>query len=255
MKWTTTKAIILFSIVGFFLVCFMFFSLNDEPITFERHEDMTEIESSWDLNKLATVFYSPGELHSVHNQVIIQCQHCHKPLNQVSNERCSGCHTENDFIENTKNIVLKDAHLEITANLQSCFDCHTEHQGFGGSISGVFNYDGHRTLIEENYREECSRCHLSEAKTKHVNMINETCSDCHKLEEPFQWSATTFNHLKVEKLKIDINIRNFTRLPFPDKGQCSDCHESGFHIEKEKKVDGVITNVEGNFDCTICHGF
>ncbi len=254
MKWNGPIALVVYLVVAIILTAIMYSSYLKTTEAFDRSQELPEGNPvSW-VDKTALFLYSPGEIHASHFKSEINCQHCHTPAKTVKSTLCLSCHSEQDFKQNTESEVIADTHLTLKEQ-QSCFNCHSEHKGLVGEISVELKYEGHKTMIDEKIREDCFSCHQSEGKLAHLNMISESCIDCHKLEEPFHWDNVTFKHTDVEELEIDPSIKSFTKLPVPDKGQCIDCHEENFHINNLKDERDVLPSVEGTFDCRVCHSF
>lgn len=253
-EWNALKTLTVSGIFGMLLVILMLVSEGTNQKEYLRDAKLVDgSEADW-RDKTASVLYSPGELHAAHFKSEINCQHCHTPGKKVDSEYCISCHSGEDFRINSKKEVLRDTHLTVTEEM-SCFACHSEHRGLGGKISPVLDFKGHKTLIDKEIREDCQPCHASDQKQSHPNMNNDTCVDCHKLEEPFAFKTQTFRHTDVKELKIDENSIDFIKLPFPDQGQCEDCHEPQFHVGEKGINLAYPSSVSGEFDCLSCHTF
>lgn len=253
-EWGTLQTLLVAFILGTLLTVVMFVAdgVNQNELTRDKKLDDGS-QGSW-RDKVASVLYSPGQLHAAHFKSEINCQNCHSPAQKVKSDYCISCHSKADFTKNTKDGVLRDSHFTFIKEL-SCFTCHTEHKGLGGRISQELDLAGHQTRLGKALEQDCKQCHTSEYKIAHPDMINKTCEDCHKLEEPFSFKSHTFRHIDVKKLQIDPKSTAFVKLPYPDKDQCEGCHLPKFHVG-EKGIDPINpASVEGGFDCLSCHNF
>lgn len=253
-EWDAFKTLLVSAVIGVGLVILMFGIDNTEQKEYLRDETLNDgNESDWH-DKLASVLYSPGELHSAHFKSEINCQHCHIPGERVSSDYCITCHSKKDFKNNTTSEILTDTHLFIMDEM-TCFNCHSEHRGLGGNISISLDLEGHKTHLIKSVREECVECHQSDQKQAHPNMKNNQCIDCHKLEQPFSFHTNNFVHTDVEELKINKNSLDFIKLPFPSNGECEDCHKPNFHVGEKGFDRSSPPQIEGEFDCLSCHNF
>lgn len=65
---------------------------------------------------------SPGELSKAHSFLSHNCNACHTPVKGVEAVNCIACHANNESL-------LKRQPTSFHANIGSCVECHTEHQG------------------------------------------------------------------------------------------------------------------------------
>lgn len=251
-EWNALKTLALSSIFGAFLMVLMFISGGMNTKEYLRDAKLADgSEADW-RDKAAAVLYSPGELHVAHFKSEINCQHCHSPAKKVDDEYCISCHPADDFKTNTNKEVLRDAHITIIKEM-SCFACHTEHQGLGGRISVTLDLNGHRTKLKHELQEDCKQCHISDYERAHPNMINEKCVVCHKLEKTFSFKTHTFRHTDVKGLQINVYSTDFVKLPYPEQGQCEECHKIKFHVGEMGRNRQLPSSVDGAFDCLSCH--
>lgn len=253
-EWSALKTLLISAFVGIGLIFIMYGLDTENQREYLRDKELTDgAEADWH-DQLASILYSPGELHTAHFKSEINCQHCHSPGKKVASDYCISCHSKKDFQKNTESKVLQDTHIFIKEEI-TCFACHSEHQGLGGDISVSLDLNGHETYLKKQIREDCVKCHVSDQKRAHPNMSNETCIDCHKLENPFSFKTQSFQHTDVNELKIDENSTEFIKLPFPAEGNCDECHKPGFHVGERGFEKATPPPVEGEFDCLSCHNF
>lgn len=253
-EWGALKTLAVAYIFGTMLVILMFLTDGSGQKEYARNIELSDGSKADWRDKTASLLYSPGALHAAHFKSEINCQNCHIPGKKVDSQYCTSCHSKEDFKTNTKNEVLRDSHITVMKEM-SCFSCHTEHKGLGGNISVVLNLQGHKTKIKQDVQKECKQCHVSDYKRAHPNMSKEACVDCHKLENPFLFTVSTFRHTDVKKLGIDPNSSDFIKLPYPDQGQCEECHKPKFHVGEKGINQSVPSAVDGEFDCLSCHNF
>jgi|GEM_PF-2723329 len=255
-EWGALHTFAVAFLVGIVLVTVMIVSDNLHPkADHTRSAQLTDGSAGGWSDKVASFLYSPGELHAAHFKSEINCQNCHTPGQPVQSEYCVSCHSKADFTANSPQEVVKDAHLVFIDGV-TCFTCHTEHRGLAGNISVPLDLAGHKLKLDDKLQKDCQQCHISDYKQAHRDMVNKTCEDCHKLSEPFSFKAHTFRHTDIQKLHIDPASKAFVKLPYPEHGECEQCHEPQFHVGEK----GVSTTTPGSidadgFDCLSCHNF
>jgi hypothetical protein len=109
--------------------------------------------------------FSPGELSRAHRALegLANCTRCHVAGEQLSPDRCLGCHTE----LRARIAAARGFHGRIPAGERACERCHHEHQGRDFPLvdwgrAGKKGFDHARAGFElrgRHRRVECARCH------------------------------------------------------------------------------------------------
>jgi hypothetical protein len=212
--------------------------------------------------------FSPGDLSRAHASLsgMQNCTSCHEVGNEISGQKCLGCHTEIAELRN------RPTSFHASFKAKQCIDCHKEHLGkdaktvqfekvsFDHMLTGFMLTGKHSTILCEQCHSEkyitvtsvkdklkkfphdtylglsgaCFTCH----KDPHNGKFKNDCSSCHTTST---WTAIQgFDHSK-------------TKFPLTGKHlpvSCAKCHPS----INEKQVKTSITFGTKEFsDCTPCH--
>ncbi|HAT7823894.1 TPA: hypothetical protein JAZ56_03255 [Legionella pneumophila] len=212
---------------------------------------------------------SPGELSKAHSFLSHNCNACHTPVKGVEAVNCIACHANNESL-------LKRQPTSFHANIGSCVECHTEHQGSKTRITHMdhnalvslglqqiqffSNSDDEeeRLIIEQvtlfleqneskkptllanphlSTQELTLRCaSCHQNKDKHFKLFGDDCSACH---ETAHWSIPEFRH------------------PSPRSMDCAQCHQAPpshymghFHMISKVVAGKPHARVD---QCFLCH--
>jgi hypothetical protein len=207
---------------------------------------------------------SPGRLSAAHAFVENNCVACHTPVKGVEAGNCVVCHVNNEDL-------LARQPSAFHAHVQSCSQCHIEHQGpnrrptkmdhlalarFGLRELGADQADGEKrqtrdqlvTWIRQHDASEsaraahpeitatemtldCASCHSN--KDPHFKLLGQNCAECHGTTK---WTITSFVH------------------PSPRSTSCAQCHQAPpshymMHFEMVDKMVAGKANTPGNPCC------
>ncbi|MGC1480430.1 MAG: cytochrome c3 family protein, partial [Chthoniobacterales bacterium] len=211
---------------------------------------------------------NPGGLSEAHAFLGDDCMACHTPGKGVAAVKCITCHA-NDIA------MLQRQPTAFHANVQSCRECHAEHQGLNSRPVGM----NHDSLVSIGLRElekakpdssehvradelkEWIRVHREsasagialnpgisareatlncatchETKDPHFGLFGMDCAACHAAES---WSIAAFQH------------------PSPSSTSCAQCHQAppshymGHFNMISRKVAGQPKAVVSQ--CYLCH--
>lgn len=207
---------------------------------------------------------SPGRLSAPHAFLESNCAACHTPVKGVEAPSCVACHAGNEDL-------LARQPSAFHANIQSCSQCHLEHQGvnrrpvlmdhtalanIGLHELGADKTDGERrqtrdrlvTWIREHDAStsaraahpeitaaemtlDCASCHSN--KDPHFKLLGQNCAECHGTKK---WTVASFIH------------------PSPRSTSCAECHQAPpshymMHFEMVDKKIAAQGNAEGNECC------
>jgi len=210
---------------------------------------------------------SPGELSSVHVSLKENCAACHTPGTGVEAVNCVVCHAN-------KEALLQRQPTAFHAHIQSCGQCHLEHQGanrrptkmdhlalarFGlrelnkdtpdserrqvrGQLLGWIKQHGaregpeigHPLITPEEMILDCASCHSNQ--DKHFKLFGQDCAQCHATA---QWTIPEFQH------------------PAPRSTDCAQCHQAppSHYMEHFTMVSMKVAkkfNAQVN-QCYLCH--
>ncbi len=207
---------------------------------------------------------SPGRLSTSHEFLENKCAACHTPVRGVEAVNCAACHANNAAL-------LGRQPTAFHAHVNSCSECHLEHQGvsrrpslmdhaalarigldeLGGSDPGSERQEtrhrllgwirqhgaregqeaGHENITPEEMILDCASCHANQ--DKHFKLFGQDCAQCHATT---QWTIAEFQH------------------PSPRSTDCTQCHQAPpshymMHFEMvDKKISGQA-NAPGNPCC------
>lgn len=71
--------------------------------------------------------WAPGNLSQAHAKAA-SCAQCHEPFHGPSAAKCSGCHSEEWFMQGAT-LDVGQRHSGFIRDQRSCLMCHTEHHG------------------------------------------------------------------------------------------------------------------------------
>lgn len=162
---------------------------------------------------------SPGDLMAAHASLEENCTACHAPVRGVEPDSCIVCHANNESL-------LQDQTTSFHANIQSCDECHMEHQGRDSRTlemdHGVLAKLGlqllenddpsdegeqvrktlsfwmrhtsdeslpHKRIAREELMLDCTSCH--EDEDPHVAYFGNNCADCHGTQA---WNIPEYIH-------------------------------------------------------------
>ena len=210
---------------------------------------------------------SPGELSAAHASLADGCAACHTAVRGVEAPACVACHADNAAL-------LQRQPTAFHAHIQSCSQCHVEHQGAarrptemdhaalakyalrelssGGADderrrvrnrllvwirqgrAGEGGGASHPNVTAEEAILDCAGCHSSQ--DKHFKLFGQDCAECHATA---RWTITEFKH------------------PSPRSTDCAQCHQAppSHYMEHFKMVSQRIA---GRHDaqvgeCYVCH--
>ena len=207
---------------------------------------------------------SPGELSLAHAALKENCAACHTPVKGVEAVNCAVCHANNEAL-------LQRQPTAFHAHIQSCSQCHIEHEGvnrrptkmdhlalarFGlreldegaadserrqvsGQLLGWIKQHGaregaetsHPLITPEEMILDCASCHSNQ--DKHFKLFGQDCAQCHATA---QWTIPAFQH------------------PSPRSTNCAQCHQAppSHYMEHFEMVDKTVAgkaNAPGNPCC------
>ncbi len=207
---------------------------------------------------------SPGELSQAHAFLETSCKSCHTPVAGPVATSCTLCHANNESL-------LQRQPTAFHADIGSCRECHTEHQGRGVSPTtmdhtaltkiglkqldnetptdqatahqlhglirdgeGFGGSDSNPYLTNEERVLDCASCHTSD--DRHFGLFGLDCASCHATSS---WNLPKFQH------------------PPPTSVECSQCHQAPpSHYMKHFDMVSrpVAVKPEARVDqCFICH--
>ena len=219
---------------------------------------------------------TPGPLSASHAFLDKNCAACHTAIKGVEAINCVACHANNEAL-------LRRQPTAFHAHIQTCSQCHLEHQGadrrptemdhlalarFGlreldkdesdserrqarsqllGWVkqhrAGAGSGMDHERLTPEEMILDCASCHSNQ--DKHFKLFGQDCAECHGTT---QWTVAAFQH------------------PSPRSTSCAQCHQAPpshymMHFEMVDKViagkgsspeNPCCTDVKVN-QCYRCH--
>ena len=206
---------------------------------------------------------SPGALSASHAFLENNCAACHTPIKGVEAANCIACHANDEAL-----LALQPTAFH--AHIQSCRECHFEHQG----VTRRLTWMDHAALVDIGLRElgkdradrekiqardqvltwirqsgsegaapeishkertlDCSSCHSN--KDPHFKLFGQDCAQCHGTTK---WTIAGFLH------------------PSPRSTSCGECHQappSHFmeHFEMVSKRVAKQPDAKVN-ECYKCH--
>ena len=202
---------------------------------------------------------SPGRLSAAHASLENDCAGCHTPVKGVEAENCVVCHANNADL-------LQRQPTAFHAHIQTCSECHIEHQGAGRRPTQMdhlalarfglrqLNEDSgdsdrrqarsrllgwikqhrdmeHQAITAEEMILDCSSCHANQ--DRHMKLLGHDCAECHATA---QWTIAQFQH------------------PSPRSTSCAQCHQAPpshymMHFEMVDKTVAGKANAPGNPCC------
>lgn len=205
---------------------------------------------------------SPGRLSRAHEKLEQNCASCHTATQGVDSAKCILCHANNDSI-------LKRQPTAFHAHINSCKECHFEHQGAtrrttvmdhaaltkiglrqlklsDDNDSAVFAQQvsdwirnpsttrSNSNLATDEAVLSCEQCHSN--KDIHVGYFGKECSACHSVAK---WNISEFRH--PSSLSMD----------------CNQCHRAPpSHYMMHFKMISMTVAGQPNADlsqCFLCH--
>lgn len=190
-------------------------------------------------------FLMPGPLSQDHADLETDCSSCHKPFEpSEETKRCLDCHEDvASDVANSEGLHGRKPEIEEAL----CRDCHTEHRGREGDITGFdtetfshsftdFELKGrHRGAscigchrAEDKYRaapNRCADCH--DADDPHQNQLGDDCAECHDEQD---WRRTRFDHadtgfpLEDGHARVDCRTCHVGNRYEDTPADCSGCH-------------------------------
>ena len=176
---------------------------------------------------------SPGALSSSHAFLENNCAACHTPIKGVEGSNCIACHANDEAL-----LALQATAFH--AHIQSCRECHFEHQGIIRRLtemdhaalvdiglreltkesadgekrqardqvrSWIRNNDGSEGASPDISRKEmtldCASCHSN--RDPHFKLFGQDCAQCHGTSK---WTIAGFLH------------------PSPRSTSCAQCHQA-----------------------------
>lgn len=166
----------------------------------------------------------PGELSNSHATLTNNCASCHQPVKGVNSAACITCHADNKAL-------LQRQPTAFHANIQSCTECHVEHQG------------GKRmpTSMDHNW---LAKIGYGELRKLEVNFATGTLS-----KEEMDWLSKSLDQATVNGTH---KIQETDKIPVPDAVLCSagaSCAKStsAHSLHSGSGKEGVSLN------CMVCH--
>lgn len=209
--------------------------------------------SSWGSRSLVPFDHSLTKFNLVGKHVTVECEKCHKPVNNstfarrffLSHRLCTDCHTDyhegqfskkyaNDCAQCHTEQTFKPSTFTLTKHAEAkfplmgahvavpCNDCHIKN----GATKPTFHFASTR----------CETCHSDKHKGEFAKFMAElSCGRCHSSQD---WKIVSFDHVA-------------TRFPLIGKHlgvRCVECH-------KEQVVRGTkVFLYQGSpLECQSCH--
>lgn len=126
---------------------------------------------AWSSTQTPEALWAPGHLHHAHGKVS-SCGQCHEPFRGPTFEKCVQCHTVSRFQQSHKEQVRR-FHLSAIDTKESCFMCHTEHQGENAQITfGSLDNPHSEWIYHVTHARTCMACHsFSSGSAAHPKLI------------------------------------------------------------------------------------
>lgn len=191
------------------------YGTHSEPIAWQRHA-------------------SPGSLSLAHAALESNCASCHTSVEGPSDAKCIGCHAN-------ETALLQRQPTAFHADIESCAQCHIEHQGEQANLKkmnhavlariGLRRIEqttaagattdaellrwveahparntatpSHPNISPTEMTLNCRSCHAT--KDPHLGLLGSDCANCHATT---QWTLAEFQH------------------PSPDSFDCAQCHQA-----------------------------
>ncbi|QEG35804.1 cytochrome c3 family protein [Bythopirellula goksoeyrii] len=171
----------------------------------------------------------PGALSAAHAHLESNCAACHTSVKGVETANCIICHANNESI-------LQRQPTSFHANINSCVECHLEHQGRASRptkmdhsvlaeiglrqlkddadsqiellrlqfIIGIYHGSSpHALITSEEAVLDCATCHSND--DRHFQLFGQDCAQCHATD---RWTIPEFRH------------------PSPNSLDCAQCHQA-----------------------------
>ncbi|MEW5976337.1 MAG: hypothetical protein AB1898_11095 [Acidobacteriota bacterium] len=209
----------------------------------------------------------PGRLSSAHASLESRCAACHTSVKGVEAANCVVCHANNEAL-------LQRQTTAFHAHIQSCRECHLEHQGANrrpttmdhvalaqiglremsedraesekqqirGQLMAWIRQHGqtqrtsstHPNVSPQEMVLDCASCHAN--KDKHTGLFGQDCAQCHATTK---WTLAEFRH------------------PSPRSPDCAQCHQAppSHYMEHFKMISARIAKQpNANLSqCFLCH--
>jgi hypothetical protein len=180
----------------------------------------------------------PGELSRSHAFLANNCAACHTAVKGIEPAQCIACHADNSAL-------LQRQPTAFHARIQTCGDCHVEHQGGArmpttmehAALARVRPHEppaSHAHMGADPSKLNCTSCHAT--KDRHQGFFGKDCAKCHAVT---QWSIATFRH------------------PSPRSTECAQCHQAPpshnmmhFSMMSARIADQPNARVD---QCFLCH--
>lgn len=206
---------------------------------------------------------SPGRLSPAHSSLENDCAACHTALKGPVAAKCIACHANNEPL-------LQRQPTAFHADVTSCRECHSEHQGTRGHPTAMDHEAlakmGLRSLEGDKGSKEaleqivawirqnapvhapggethpstaesalnCATCHAT--KDRHRGLFGLDCAECHRTTG---WAIAEFRH------------------PSPQSMDCAQCHQAppSHYMEHFRMVSASVARQEhARVDqCFLCH--
>lgn len=187
-------------------------------------------DSTWRRASTWQHMASPGALTQSHADLERNCAACHTSVEGVDRVKCVLCHASDESL-------LQRQPTAFHAGIQSCRECHPEHQGVAGiptrmdheALSAIglaalgADEDPERAALHAFLRDwvgtagdvpgrrvsraeatlACETCHANE--DVHFGLMGTDCSECHAT---VMWTLPEFRH------------------PSPRSRDCAQCHQA-----------------------------
>ena len=154
---------------------------------------------------------NPGELSQAHAFLDHNCDACHTPFSGIEPVNCITCHANDEN-------VLQRQPTAFHADINSCRECHIEHQGRASRITQM----DHEKLVFIGMKQLSPPSVLDEEITEIVHGI--------------KW------RIQKETLNLPSTLKNMSLSPGEHTLYCATCHQNN------DQHYGLFGN-----DCSTCH--
>ncbi|OQW47473.1 MAG: hypothetical protein A4S09_15240 [Proteobacteria bacterium SG_bin7] len=188
-----------------------------------------------DLNQLQAIAFLPGHLSKAHSFLGDKCTSCHIPNQGISVASCIACHANNTNL-------IKRQSTSFHASIQSCKECHREHQGglkppLGmdhltlAKIAAETHEPKYNKIQNQLLRQYYKKRHAQEISSEVVSINNRelplistlSCTTCHATRDKHQGLFGT-SCLSCHTTQT-WRIAEY-RHPSPNSRNCSQCHQA-----------------------------
>ena len=231
---------------------------------------------------------SPGDLSLSHAELEGRdnCNECHvDDTSELTEQKCLGCHDHQDLARRIR--AGEGFHATERVQRETCWTCHTEHQGRGYDIMGWRHIGGKDAFDHEqdagwalggaHARTDCADCHTETNRQGLRTFLGEdtACESCHAGDSPHEFErddmldcarchGETVWHPPKRNMDFDHNDPRDTDFALEGSHQdvsCRDCHPGAeFNLGRPQPGDCSHCHADphddhlfGERDCTWCH--